>query len=73
MAKQQQTFGTAKEAREYLAGFGFAPFRKGLTKGEFSANGKTATLGMCLVGRTGQSAGYAGWAYVVTVKEGRAA
>ena len=61
-------FGTAKEAREYLVSLGFAPFRKGLTKGQFEANGRRASLSMCIPGRTGQSSVGAGWAYVVTVK-----
>lgn len=68
MATTKQTFGAAQEAREYLVSLGFAPFRKGLTKGEFTANGRRAQLGMCIPGRTGQSSTGAGWAYVVTVE-----
>ncbi len=62
-----KTFGTAKEAREYLVGFGFPPFRKGQVKGEFTCNGKIACLSMGIIGKTGQSSTGAGWGYVVSI------
>ena len=64
-----KTFGTAKEAREHLVHLGFAPFKKGLVRGEFNANGLTARLSMAILGNTGQSSTGAGWGYVVTVEE----
>ncbi len=68
MTATKQTFGTAQEVRAYLAQFGFAPFRKGLTRGEFKANGKVARFSLGLVGKTGQSPGHASWAYIVTIE-----
>ncbi len=62
-----KTFGAAKEAREYLVSLGFAPFRKGLVRGEFKTNSQTACLSMGILGKVGQSACGAGWGYVVTV------
>jgi hypothetical protein len=69
-AQIKQTFGTAQEVRDYLVQFGFAPFRKGLTQGEFSANGRKARFSMCLLSKTGQSSmgAAASWGYVVTVE-----
>jgi len=69
MTTQTKTFGTAKEAREYLVQFGFAPFRKGLTNGQFTANGLKARLSMGIMGKVGQSSTGAGWGYIVTVEE----
>ena len=66
----KQTFGTAQAAREHLVQFGFEPFRKGLVRGEFFAkNGNRATLGMGIIGKTGQSSTGAGWGYVVTIEQ----
>ena len=66
MAKQ--TFATAQEVRDYLAQFGFAPFKKGLVRGEFTHNGIKARFGLGVIGKTGQSSTGAGWGYIVTVE-----
>lgn len=70
MNQIKQTFGTAQEARDFLVGFGFAPFRKGLTSGSFAVTGKKARLSFGLVSKTGQSSmgAAASWVYVVTVE-----
>ncbi len=69
MAQIKKTFSTAQEVREFLCSNGFdASFRKGLTRGEFKANGKVARFNLGLVGKTGQSAGNASWAYVVVIE-----
>lgn len=64
----KQTFGTAKEAREYLVGLGFQPFKKGAVRAELNANGRTARLSLGIIGKTGQSSTGAGWGYIVTVE-----
>jgi hypothetical protein len=71
MATTKQTFGTTQEVREYLVSLGFAPFKKGLVKGEFSIPGKKASFGMGLISKTGQSSmgAAAQWAFNVTVEE----
>ena len=68
MITTKQTFGTAQEVRNFLAQFGFAPFKKGLTRGEFKANGKVARFSLQIAGKTGQSSTGAGWAYFVVVE-----
>lgn len=68
MAKTKQTFGTAQAAREHLVQLGFAPFKKGLVRGEFTATGRKAQLSIGVLGKVGQSSTGAGWGYIVTVE-----
>lgn len=63
-----KTFGSAQETRDFLAANGFPTFRKGVTRGSVSANGKTASFGMCLLSKTGQSSMGSGAAWGWSVR-----
>lgn len=69
----RQMFATAQAARDYLAEFGFPPFKKGLTSGRFQIPGYIARLSMGIVGKTGQCSTGAGWGYLVVVERADAA
>jgi hypothetical protein len=66
-----QTFPTAQATRDFLAANGFPTFRKGVTRGSVSANGKVASFGMCLLSATGQSSkgASAAWGWSVRIEK----
>lgn len=67
----KQTFNTAQEVRDFFAGFGFDPFRKGLTQGSFKNGRYNARFSYRLLSKTGQSSrgAAAHWGYVAVVEE----